>query len=390
LLDDGMMDGFHYLVMPYMGQGTLRERLIQSPLTLQEAGNILVQLADALQYAHDQGIVHRDIKPSNVLLSRGDADYVYLADFGLAREMEGGSDLTQTGCLIGTPQYMAPELADRPESVSSDIYALGIMLYQMLTGQMPFTGNDPLSIYWKQLHEEPAPPSSLNPQISPAVERMILRALAKDPGQRFPDVRTLMLAYTHALKASETQALAAQDMLMLPPVEVALRRRAMRTRASFLVDFWQHRTSKAVQKGLLSLALLLLMALPLSLGFMLSRDGISMNPPLNSNAMPGSIIAPSLLPAPPVHTISSGSVHGVVSTITLALPQSTPISRPKHESTPPPKGLVVHKYGPPPSKDPPGHHHGHPPKGPPEHKPGHRGPDPSRGPHPGHKPGSHR
>jgi serine/threonine protein kinase len=359
LLDSGIVDSFHYLVMPYMRRGNLRERLVQDPLTQQEAGNILVQLADALQYAHNRGIVHRDIKPSNVLLDTGNADHVYLADFGLAREMEGGSDLTQTGCLIGTPQYMAPELANRPESVSSDVYALGIVLYQMVTGQTPFSGKDALSIYWKQLHEEPRPPSMLNAQISPAVEQVILRALDKDPVHRFPNARTLGLAYTHALKASETQALATSDMLMLPPVKVTLRKRASGTRTGLLADFWQNRTDKTVQKGLLTLAFLMLMALPLSLGFMLSRDGISMNPALNSNAVPGSNVAPVLLPAPPLHTSSSGSMHGSASTVNDALPQSIPASGPKHKPTRHgPKGPPVHKPGPPPWKGPPGHHHG--------------------------------
>jgi serine/threonine protein kinase len=402
VLDGGIMDSFHYLVMPYMERGNLRERLIQGPLTLQEAGNMLAQLTNALQYAHDRGIVHRDIKPSNVLLDTDDADYVYLADFGLAREIEGGSDLTQTGCLIGTPQYMAPELADRPESVSSDTYALGIMLYQMLTGQMPFTGNDPLSIYWKQLHEEPTPPSSLNPQISPAIEQVILRALDKDPDQRFPDARTLSLAYTNAMKASEMQVLADQDMLMLPPVEVTLRKRATGTRAAFLADFWQNRTSNAQQKGLLSLAFLLLMILPLSLGFILSRDGISMNPALSNSSLPGSKVVPSILQAPPPHSISSGSMHGSVSTVNDALPQSTPPSGPTHGPTPPPKDPPGHHPGPPPPKGPPDHHPGPPPpKGPSGHKPGppppkgpppgHKpGPPPPKGPPPGHKPGPHR
>src|SRR5881275_1656813 len=145
--------------MPYIERGTLRERLAKGPLNQQEAGNILAQVASAVQFAHDHGILHRDIKPSNILLK--DKQHAYLADFGLAKGVEEVSDLTLTGCLIGTPEYMAPELADGPAITSSDIYALGIVLYQMLTGSLPFKGSTPIVIYCKHIQERPLPPSLL-------------------------------------------------------------------------------------------------------------------------------------------------------------------------------------------------------------------------------------
>jgi len=127
-LDHGQHGSWHYLVMPYVKQGTLRERLAKSPLTLEEAGEVLEQVVDALQFAHDQGIIHRDIKPSNILLQ--DEHHAYLADFGLAKTLwaEGENEITQTGYVIGTPEYMAPELVEQPANTSSDIYALGILL----------------------------------------------------------------------------------------------------------------------------------------------------------------------------------------------------------------------------------------------------------------------
>ena len=112
------------------------------------------QIASALQYAHNQGIIHRDIKPSNILLR--DDHYAYLGDFGLAKSLEGGSTITQTGNLLGTPEYMAPELVEWPATSASDTYALGIVLYQMLTGHVPFRGDSPVSIVWKHLHTSPA------------------------------------------------------------------------------------------------------------------------------------------------------------------------------------------------------------------------------------------
>src|SRR5260221_368831 len=135
-LDAGQDDAWHYLVMPYLAHGTLRERLrMQGPLTMEEAGVILEQVASALQYAHERGILHRDIKSANILFR--DKQYVYLADFGLAKVVEERSDITRSGYVMGTVEYMAPELAEEPASTRSDIYALSILLYEMVTGNVP-------------------------------------------------------------------------------------------------------------------------------------------------------------------------------------------------------------------------------------------------------------
>src|SRR5437868_3792458 len=187
--------------MPYIERGTLRERLAKGPLTQEEAGSILEQITSALQFAHDHGILHRDIKPSNILLK--DERNIYLADFGLAKDITEASTITQTGCLIGTPEYMAPELAEEPATTSSVIYAAGILLYQILTGRVPFKGRTPLSIYWKHIKEQPTPPSLLNPDISHAVEEVVLHALEKAPGRRFKTVQDMAQAYIRALQTSD-------------------------------------------------------------------------------------------------------------------------------------------------------------------------------------------
>jgi serine/threonine protein kinase len=198
--DSGEQGPWHYLVMPYIEHNTLRERLEHGDLTLEEAGELLQQIASALQHAHDNGIVHRDIKPSNILLR--DDHYAYLADFGLAKSLKGSSDLTQLGTLLGTPEYMAPELADGPAATSSDIYALGVLLYQMVTSRVPFDGETPMAVYMKQLRDEPVPPSYINPAIPPTVEQVILRALEKDPRYRYQTANDLAHAYLEALEAS--------------------------------------------------------------------------------------------------------------------------------------------------------------------------------------------
>src|SRR5437588_8582902 len=183
--------------MPYIGHGTLRDLLINDPLTLEETGALLEQVTEALQFAHNQGIIHRDIKPSNILMR--DDHYVYLADFGLAKTLEGGSTITQTGNLLGTPEYMAPELADGPATTSSDLYALGILLYQMVTGQLPFSGETPIAVYWKQLQDLPIRPSHINPDVPPAIEQVIMKALDKKPQRRYQSAKELAEAYINAL-----------------------------------------------------------------------------------------------------------------------------------------------------------------------------------------------
>jgi serine/threonine protein kinase len=197
--DYGQQNTWHYLVMPYIEHGSLSELLDAGSLTLEHAGEMLSQIASALQCANEHGILHRDIKPSNILLS--DDHYAYLADFGLAKAIDGSGSVTHTGVLMGTPEYMAPELADGHASISSDLYALGILLYQMVTGQLPFTGETPLAVYMRQMHEQPVPPSRLNPAISKDVDQVILRALDKDPRRRFQTPVDLAQAYLNALNA---------------------------------------------------------------------------------------------------------------------------------------------------------------------------------------------
>jgi len=307
-LDYGTHGSDHYLVMPYMRRGNLRERIAQGSLTQEEAGNIFAQIASALQLAHDHGILHRDIKPSNILLDNSDERHVYLADFGLAKVIGEGSDITQTGCLIGTPECMAPELANSPESVSSDIYALGVLLYQMLTGRPPFTGNTPLSVYWKHLREQPPPPSQINPAISHSVEQVILRALDKDPQRRFQSARAMARAYANALAGTEgSEIIFAQAIVTIYEVG-----------SSRLPDFlrqtvpgWQqpHRN-----KGIASLMVIVLLVIPLSLGFLLARGStqaplvLSASAQFLSKAVPAHISPRYILPSTPAAHELSGII----------------------------------------------------------------------------------
>jgi serine/threonine protein kinase len=181
--DIGEAGGVHYIAMEYVDGGSLRERLTGGRLSLSEAERVLSQVASALDYAHSHGLVHRDIKPANILFTAsGEAK---VTDFGIAQASDG-TRLTRTGALMGTPEYMAPEQAEgRPVDHRTDLYALGVVLYQMLTGQAPFRATTPHATLHAVIYEPPPPPHTLNPELPHAVEKVVLKAIAKQPEQRF-------------------------------------------------------------------------------------------------------------------------------------------------------------------------------------------------------------
>jgi serine/threonine-protein kinase len=200
----------HYLVMEYVEGGDLRaeierRRLSQEPFTPDEILRLIGQVADALDYAHRRGIIHRDIKPSNILInSNGQA---ILTDFGLAMFRDRASQVT-LGASFGTPEYIAPEQAvDSSTAVpQSDIYSLGGIVYEMVTGRLPFEDDSPLSLVLKHINEEPTPLRRHVHDLPEAVERAILKALAKEPGKRFSNARALVDALHAAWFGDTTRA----------------------------------------------------------------------------------------------------------------------------------------------------------------------------------------
>jgi serine/threonine protein kinase len=198
LYDFGEQRPWYYLVMPFIEGGTLRDYIQKRErLTVEEAGSFLEQIASALQNAHDHDVVHRDVKPSNILL-RPDG-HAYLADFGLARAKLEAHFQTLSGAMIGTPEYMAPEQSNGHYDHRSDIYSLGIILYQMLTGQVPFTADSPVAVTLKHIQSTPIPPHQLNENIPLSIENVILKALAKAPEERYQEANVFALAYKKAL-----------------------------------------------------------------------------------------------------------------------------------------------------------------------------------------------
>ncbi len=211
LYDFGVQHPWYYLVMPFIDGGTLRDYLFKRErFTLEEAGSFLYQLASALQHAHDHGVIHRDVKPSNILL-RLDG-HAYLVDFGLAKAKISTDSLSHAGAMIGTPEYMAPEQSNNINDYRSDIYSLGIILYQMLTGRVPFTGDTPVAVMLKHLQTPPVAPRQLNSDIPQSIEDVILNALAKEPNERYQQANDFSSAYRTALQQeriirSQTQIL---------------------------------------------------------------------------------------------------------------------------------------------------------------------------------------
>ena len=188
--DFGEDDGVTYMVMPFLAGGTLAQNLGQ-PWSVQAAVRVLEPLASALDYARERGIIHRDVKPSNVLI--GEGGRVVLADFGIARLTE--APLTQS--IVGTPAYMAPEqVQGEPATSASDQYSLGIVAYEMLTGRRPFEAETPLAVVLAHVHRPLPPPRTLNPALSEDVERVLFKALAKQPADRHGSASAFVAALT--------------------------------------------------------------------------------------------------------------------------------------------------------------------------------------------------
>jgi len=201
----GIQDNVAYLAMRWLRGGTLSDLMRQGLSPLEQVGRLFEQIASGLGYAHSQGVIHRDLKPSNIMLD--DAGNAYLTDFGLAKLVEGSADLTKSGNIVGTPAYMSPEqLRDEPLDRRTDVYSLGVILYQMVTGRLPFdvASSDIISVIYQHLEKPPPPPRAIDPNIPPEVEAIILRALSKNREDRFESAEEMAEALNAALGRGST------------------------------------------------------------------------------------------------------------------------------------------------------------------------------------------
>jgi serine/threonine-protein kinase len=211
--DRGEFEGNSYIAMQYVEGPTLKQ-MIDSGLTPEQAVMLVRQVLEAARFAHRNGIVHRDLKPQNVIVdAEGKA---VVTDFGIARA--GVSEITQTGSVMGTPHYLSPEQAQGFDVTPvSDLYAIGVILYEALTGRVPFEGESAVAVAMKQVSQTPQRPSSIRPTISPALDAVVMRALEKDPGQRFQSADAFIAALDEAMRQPQAGA-GTQAFAPLPPV----------------------------------------------------------------------------------------------------------------------------------------------------------------------------
>jgi len=204
VFDRGEWDGTYYIAMEFLSGQSLKEVIRRDgPLDPERAIDVAIGILKAARFAHRHGVVHRDIKPHNAIL---DAEgRVKVTDFGIARA--GASDMTETGSIMGTAQYLSPEQAQgHAVDARSDLYSVGIVLYELLTGRVPFDADSAVTIALKQVSEAPTPPSRLNPSVSPALEAVVMQALAKDPARRFQDADGFIAALEDARRAPAAAA----------------------------------------------------------------------------------------------------------------------------------------------------------------------------------------
>jgi eukaryotic-like serine/threonine-protein kinase len=225
IFDRGEWDGTYYIAMEFLPGRNLKQ-VVRDHGALEPAlaVDLVVQILKAARFAHRRGIVHRDIKPHNVIVD--DEGRAKVTDFGIARA--GTSEMTETGSIMGTAQYLSPEQAQgHPVDARSDLYSIGIVLYELLTGQLPFDADSPVTIALKQVSEEPVSPMRLNPAVSPALDAVVMRALRKDPAQRFQDADAFIAALESALTGGyvETVAVAEDPVALLEEEDRRDRRR---------------------------------------------------------------------------------------------------------------------------------------------------------------------
>jgi serine/threonine-protein kinase len=299
IFDYDRQGGMFYLVMEYVSGGTLRERL-GWPQDLAYVANVIAQVGDALAYAHSQGVIHRDVKPGNILMA--EEDWPLLSDFGLAKMLEDSLQLTTSGASVGTPQYMSPEQAqglavDR----RSDIYSLGVVLYEAVTGRPPFGTDSPMAVLLRHINEPLTPPHALRSDLPKELERVILKALAKSPADRYQRMEEFLADLREASPLTANHTMVHQVQIPAGRQEPPTVGRPAPALAVTPSRLWSRRS--LLWTGVISLVLLLMLALSPLLFKAATTFSASLSLPTGTLA-----VVPSLSVAAPSSTVTSPSL----------------------------------------------------------------------------------
>jgi serine/threonine protein kinase len=339
--DAGMAHGRYYMAMAYVEGGSLKDLIRRGPLDVDQAVSIAAQLADALDYAHRHGLVHRDVKPSNVLLAADGRPL--LTDFGIAKALYEAAQLTRTGATLGTPEYMAPEQAQgqRPDG-RTDIYALGVVLYEMLAGKVPFSSDTPVATMYMQVHVPPPPLQRAGDSIPAWLEEIVNKALAKEPGDRYQRAGELAGALRQQRDTLMPAAVPVTPAAATPPVTAAAAARQV-TPATPMPQVRQPRRIPLVPV-LIAAIVLLVVAMGVGAALLLSGGTGT-----RGDSTPTEIIAYQVVtPNPgPTQTPTRAPTHTPADTPTLAptrMPTET--SAPTATSTPSPSSTSTPTHTP--------------------------------------------
>jgi beta-lactam-binding protein with PASTA domain/predicted Ser/Thr protein kinase len=275
-----------YIVMEYVDGRTLRDIVkTEGPMPPRRAMEVMADVCAALDFSHRNGIIHRDVKPANVMITRNGA--VKVMDFGIARALADGQNVTQTAAVIGTAQYLSPEQArGEPVDARSDVYATGCVLFEMLTGEPPFTGDSPVAVAYQHVREDVRSPSSVNPRVNPVLDAIVLRAMSKNPANRYQsagEMRADLVRVLSGQRPSAPQVMTDEDRTTILGATNATHMMQGRHRPESLGDDMDD--DRGTNKGVIAAIALLAVGL-LVLGALLIANVFGSDPPADTITMP--------------------------------------------------------------------------------------------------------